>query len=201
MPLPGENAMKKLPKEKRDQLILVLLLIAGGAAGLWFGVINFQNRHLRRLHIEKQNAELKLADWDKLIKNADRIETELSGAAKKLADLEEDMASGDLYLWLVKNIRTFKSPYKSLDIPQLGQPEVKETTLLPKFPYKQVTLTIGGTSYFHDLGKFIADFENQFPLFRVVNLEMEPAPSVAGADREKLSFKMDVIALVKPGPS
>jgi hypothetical protein len=62
-------------------------------------------------------------------------------------------------------------------------------------------LTIGGTSYYHDLGKFIADFENQFPLFRVLNLEMEPAPSVAGAEKEKLSFKMDVVALVKPGPS
>ena len=193
--------MKKLSKEKRDQFILVLLLIAGGAAALWFGLINFQKGHLRQLEADKQTAQNTLDSWDRLIKNADHIEADLAVASKKLADQEEDMASGDLYLWLVKNIRTFKVPYKSLDIPQLGQPEVKETTLLPKFPYKQVTLTIGGTSYFHDLGKFIADFENQFPLFRVVNLEMEPAPAVAGTEREKLSFKMDVIALVKPGPS
>jgi hypothetical protein len=193
--------MKKLSKEKRDQFILVLLLIAGGAAGLWFGLINFQKGHLRQLEADKQTAQNTLDSWDRLIKNADHIEADLAVASKKLADQEEDMASGDLYLWLVKNIRTFKVPYKSLDIPQLGQPEVKETSLLPKFPYKQVTLTIGGTSYFHDLGKFIADFENQFPLFRVVNLEMEPAPAVAGTEREKLSFKMDVIALVKPGPS
>jgi len=193
--------MKKLSKEKRDQLILAVLLIAGGVTALWFGLINFQNRRLRYLESEKVVVQKKLDDYEKMIKNADRIEADLGIASRKLADLEEDMASGDLYLWLVKNIRTFKAPYKSLDIPQLSQPDVKEANLLPKFPYKQVTFTIGGTSYFHDLGKFIADFENQFPLFRVINVEMEPSPAVAGADREKLSFKMDLVALVKPGTS
>jgi hypothetical protein len=193
--------MKKLPKEKRDQLILTVLLIIGGAAGLWFGLISFQKAHLQRLAIRREAAEKELAKDKQMIKTADQIESVLGVMSKRLADSEEDMASGDLYLWLVKNIRTFKSPYKSLDIPQLGQPEVKDMTLLPQFPYKQVSLTIGGTSYYHDLGKFIADFENQFPLFRVLNLEMEPAPSVTGVDKEKLSFKMDVVALVKPGPS
>src|SRR6266404_65691 len=192
MPLSRKNAMKKLPKEKRDRLVLTLLLIAGSAAGLWFGVINFQKQYLRRLETEKQAAQGKVAEWEKLIKNADRIEADLQVATKHLSDLEEDMASGDLYLWLVKNIRTFKSPYKSLDIPQLGLPEVKETNLLPKFPYKQASFTVGGTSYFHDLGKFIADFENQFPLFRLVNVEMEPSPAAMAADREKLAFKMDI---------
>ena len=193
--------MKKLSKEKRDQLILVILLIIGVGAGLWFGLINFQKAHLQRLAIRRDAADKELTKVKQMIKNADQIESALGVMSKRLADSEEDMASGDLYLWLVKNIRTFKSPYKSLDIPQLGQPEVKDMSLLPKFPYKQVSLTIGGTSYYHDLGKFIADFENQFPLFRVLNLEMEPAPSVAGAEKEKLSFKMDVVALVKPGPS
>src|ERR1051326_2430139 len=108
------------------------------------------------------------------------------------------MASGDLYSWMVNNIRRFKLPYK-IDLPQFSQPEVKEMTLIPKFPYKQATLTVGGTAFFHDLGKFLADFENNFPYFRVLNLDMEPMPSVMGGDKEKLTFKMDIVALIKPG--
>ena len=72
--------------------------------------------------------------------------------------------------------------------------------LLPSFPYKQIQFTINGTAYYHDLGKFIADFENNFPHARMVNLVIEPA-SGADSSNEKLSFRMDIIALVKPNPS
>jgi hypothetical protein len=47
------------------------------------------------------------------------------------------------------------------------------------------------------LGKFIADFENKFPHVRVANLIIQPAQT-SGSNDEKLSFKMDVIAPVKP---
>ena len=55
------------------------------------------------------------------------------------------------------------------------------------------------TGYYHDVGKFISDFENNFPHGRVVNLIVEPVSS-ADPGNEKLSFRMDVIALVKPNP-
>ena len=38
-----------------------------------------------------------------------------------------------------------------------------DVNLLPNFPYKQATLTVAGTAHFHDLGRFLADFENQIP--------------------------------------
>ena len=47
----------------------------------------------------------------------------------------------------------------------------------------------------------VADFENQFPYLRVLNLSLEPSSAAAGNDREKLSFKMEVAALVKPSTS
>jgi hypothetical protein len=72
--------------------------------------------------------------------------------------------------------------------------------LLPSFPYKQIRFAINGTAYYHDLGKFISDFENHFPHARVVNLVIEPM-SNADNTNEKLSFRMEIIALVKPNPS
>jgi hypothetical protein len=190
----------KLSKEKRDQLILVVLITVGGIAGLWFGLINFQKARLKRLDEMKEEVSKKLAMVERLNKNADQIENDLATSGKALAELEENMASGDVYLWMVNNIRRFKLPYK-VDVPQFSQPSLKDMDLLPKFPYKQATLTVAGTAYFHDFGKFLADFENQFPHFRVVNLDLEPTPPAMGGDKEKLSFKMDIITLIKPGAS
>jgi hypothetical protein len=190
----------KLTKEKRDKLILVILIIVVGVAGLWFGLISYQQQRLRDLGDRKQSALTKLAQVEQAIKNADQVEAELATTGKQLAVLEEEMASGDVYLWIVNNLRRFKLPYK-VEIPQFSQPEVKEMSLLPKFPYKQVTLTVGGTAYYHDFGKFLADFENEFSHFRVLNLDLEPTPAAMGGDREKLSFKMDIVTLIKPGAS
>jgi hypothetical protein len=107
------------------------------------------------------------------------------------------MASGDLFSWVVnKQLRPFIAPYK-VEIPQFSQLEQKDMNLLPKFPYKQASLRVGGKARFHDFGKFLADFENAFPYFRVLNLEMEPTP--LGDEKEKLTFSMDIIVLVKPG--
>jgi len=108
------------------------------------------------------------------------------------------MASGDVYSWMLNLIRQFKVGYR-VEIPQFSQQaEQKEMNLLPKFPYQQASLTIAGTAFYHDLGKFLADFENQNPYCRVLNLKIEPVPTQAGGEKEKLSFTMEIVALVKP---
>ena len=190
--------MNKLSKEKRDHLILVTLITAIVAAGLWFGLIKFQNGNLRLLASKKQAAEQTLRDVENAIKTADRLEAELAEASRSLSELEESMASGDLYAWMINTILQFKLAYK-VEIPQFSTILPGEMGLLPRFPYKQVTMTINGSAYFHDLGKFISDFENRFPHIRIQNLEMEPVSGLVSGDREKLTFKMDIVALIKSG--
>lgn len=95
-------------------------------------------------------------------------------------------------------LRKFKQPYK-VEIPQFsGIDGPRPTTLLPDFPYQQVSLTVGGTAFFQDFGRFLADFENQFPYVRVLNLTLEPSGRMVGVEQEKLSFKINVAMLVKP---
>jgi hypothetical protein len=67
-----------------------------------------------------------------------------------------------------------------------------DVDLIPNFPYKQVKFSLTGTAYYHDLGKFIADLENNFPHIRVVNLAIG-----SNGDSELLSFRVDIVALVK----
>ena len=111
------------------------------------------------------------------------------------------MASGsDVFSWVYNTIRRFTLPYK-VEIPVVNQPVIGETTLMPQFPYKQASLTLAGTGYYHEIGRFIADFENQFSHIRVLNLTLDPAASIASDDKEKLEFKMDIVVLVRPNPS
>ncbi|HWX19039.1 MAG TPA: hypothetical protein VN578_03930 [Candidatus Binatia bacterium] len=193
--------MNKLSKEKRQQLVLVVLLTTGALVGLYFGLVRFQQRSLTELQKRKLAAKQELELVKRTIASADQIEAQVGDASARLAKLEEGMAAGDLYAWAFNTVRQFKHSYK-VEIPQLSQVDgPREMTLLPQFPYKQASVTIGGTAFFYDLGKFIADFENQFPYFRVVNLSMEPISALAGADKEKLSFRLEIAALVKPGTS
>jgi hypothetical protein len=198
--------MNAMPKDKRQKVILVAILTVGALAGLWFGLIKVQNQGLDELARNVDGAQRKLDTARKALTGAAQLQAELNAAAENLNTIEDGMASGDLYAWVYNKVRQFKLSYR-VEIPQFGSIVGAETTLLPKFPYRQVTMNIVGTGYFHDIGKFIADFENQFPYLRIQNLELEPAPALAGAEREKLSFRMDIVALVKssstgkPGPT
>ncbi len=191
--------MKRLPKEKRNQLILALSIVALAVGGLWFGLIAPQQRALTALDGRKAEAKNKLTQMAAQIRTSQQIESQLGEATAELSKLEEGMAAGDLYSWAINMIRQFKANYK-IDIPQFSQIDgPKDVNLIPKFPYKQATLTIGGTGYFHDIGKFVADFENEFPYMRLVNLVLEPAATPG--DAERLSFKVEIVALVKPTKS
>jgi Tfp pilus assembly protein PilO len=110
------------------------------------------------------------------------------------------MATGDLLSWTINTLRQFKLAYK-IDLAQFSQIDgPRDTSAIADFPYQQATLTVAGAGRYHDLGRFFADFENQFPYIRLQNLSIEPAPSSqASEEKEKLSFRMDVVSLVKPG--
>jgi len=187
----------KISKEKKQHLVLIGLVTAGAVAGLWLGLISVQKKSLRQLVARKASAHQKLEQMKHAIVTADQVEAQVCEVRKQLDNLENSMASGDLYSWAINHVRKFKLDYK-VDIPQFSQIDgPKDDTLLPAFPYKQITLTVSGTALYHDFGRFVAEFENEYPYMRLLNLTLEPA----GSGGEKLTFKMDIVALVKPAAS
>lgn len=189
--------MNSVSKEKRSQLILVILLTAGVLTGIWFGVIRFQQQRLAGLAQSKLTAQTKLDQVRQAIDSADLIESHLTEARQRLSKLEMTMASGDLYAWTINTLRQFKLGYK-VEIPQFSQIDgPKEMNMFAGFPYKQANMTISGNAYYTDFGRFVADFENQFPYMRVINLSLEPLPSASNSDRERLAFRMEIATLVK----
>lgn len=192
---------KKLPKEKRNTLILVIIITVAVLNGLGFGLIKFQFGKLSALRASRAKAQQKLQEMRDTVKGADKIEADLADQKKVLDAIEDDMASGDLNAWIINTLRTFKAGYK-VDMPQYSPVSaVSDVPLIPYFPYKQATITVAGTAHFHDFGKFLSDFENQHPHIRILNLTLDSSGTASSEDQEKLNFKMEVSTLVKPNAS
>src|SRR6185312_11800189 len=139
--------MKRLPKQKRDQLILVCIVTLAVLAALWFLVIRSQQESLQNLHSQRVSKEKNAADMRDKVKSADAVKAQLNQVDAKLAEKEQDMVSGDYYASLVNTVSKFKLRYK-LEIPQFSPAaSVTDCDLLPKFPYKQVRIAISGTGY------------------------------------------------------
>jgi Tfp pilus assembly protein PilO len=190
--------MNRLVQQKRKQLALVCLATLLVLAAAYHYMIRSQQQSLASISDSKQKAQQRLEMIKREIVAAERFEKQLEQGQEQLKKLENGMATGDLYSWSINTIRDFKLPYR-IDIPQFSQIDgPRDMNLIPRFPYKQASLSVAGSGQFQDLGRFIADFENRFPYMRILNLAMEPetANSEGG---EKLSFRMDVVTLVKPG--
>jgi Tfp pilus assembly protein PilO len=188
--------MKWLPKEKRNPFMLVVAITVTLLLLIYFVLIREQSSTLKNVAAGKNAAAAQLQGIEKTIKEAELATNELAVVSAALTHAEEDIASGDLYSWAYNTLRVFKQPYK-VEIPEIGHPIESEVDLIPSFPYRQMKFTVSGKGYYHDIGKFVSDFENNFPHVRIVNLTIEQT----GSDSEKLAFRMDIIALIKPNAS
>jgi len=192
---------KKLSKEKKNQLVLVGLVTLVLMVGLGYGLIRFQLGYVKALEARKVEADKSFKRMMNAIQSTDAIEAQLNASIKDLETQENAMVSGDKFAWLVTTLKGILRQHPKLDVPDYSTILEGECSLLAKFPYSQVTISIKGSGHYHDIGRFVAELENDRPHFRVLNLEVEPAQPGPHGEKdqvEKLSFKLSVAALVKP---
>jgi Tfp pilus assembly protein PilO len=193
----------KISKEKRNQLIILSVIAVLVLVGIWYLLIRGQNVALAQISGKIAQARENQRRMVQTMKAADRISEDFEAAAEKMTVIEKGMATGDYYSWMYNTIKEFKNSYR-VEIPQFSTVDVGDCSLIYKFPYKQVRMTISGSAFYHDFGRFIADFENHFPHMRLQNLELSSGATRGNStdrEREKLSFRVDVIALAKPNDS
>ena len=192
--------MKNLPKDKRDRLILtgVVTLVAVGA--IYYMLVRSQQSNVDALSKKIAEEKAKVTSAERLVSVTGELKKNLELEKKTLTSIEEGMASGDMYAWVIQTVGRFGAE-RNVDIPQFSREVTTDVGILPKFPYKAAVFNLRGTAYYHDLGKFLADFENKFPYARVQNLEMEPANGSAAtgvSDTEKLAFRLELVTLINP---
>jgi len=191
--------VNKISKFKKQQIVLVILGIVAVMAALWYVVI--QNQYTTLTEVQKKTQEMrdKVNKGEILLKKSSEIEESLDAEAKTLETIEDGMASGDIYLWNINTINRFNTNNTSrITFLDFQREILGEVGVLPKFPYKAAIFPLKGTGYYHEVGRFLADFENNFPYIRVQNLELSPLSKVGADDAEKLNFKFEVVALIKP---
>jgi Tfp pilus assembly protein PilO len=200
--------MARLSKEKRDRLILVIILTVAISIGLWYGIITTRKERLKETRAAIRTVIDKLEKAKNLVKQTGKAEDQVAAAANKLKAVEDSMASGvDHYTWAILLLEKARARH-DVKIIEVTRPVKGEVGLLAQFPYQATMFTVRGSGHYHDFGKFLADFENSFPYFRVQNLSLAPGfDSAAGTDtptaasgEENLSFRMEIVALIKPGP-
>ena len=192
--------LKNLPKEKREKLILSAIVTIAVTAGLWCGVVSTMSTSLQNIDKRMVDQKNKVEGAQRLVNSVGDLQKSLEEGSAKLRTVEQEMASGDMYSWVILTINKFRADRK-VDIPQFSREVRTDIGLFPKFPYKAAVFTIRGTAFFHDIGKFISDFENAFPYTYVQNLELEPANTsnaTVASHPETLAFKMEIVTLINP---
>ena len=192
--------MNRLPKDKRDKIIIVAVGTVVVLAALFFVLIRPLQAKSAEIARLVTDSRASVEKGRRTLADTNKVATALEAVVSRLNAAEGAMAAGDLYIWMIQTMNQFKTAHK-VEIPQISREIPCEVGVLPQFPYKAAMFVVQGTAYFHDLGKFIASFENNFPYMRVQNLELEPAGTLRGGkgdDNERLSFKMDIVTLVKP---
>ena len=156
--------MKNLPKEKRDRLVLIAIGALVLMISIYFGVIRVQRQTLQDLAKKHREEDLRVANGERLASSTADLNKKLTAAQGKLKTIESTMASGDMYSWIILTMNSFKENgnYK-VEIPQFSREVPGDVGLLAKFPYRAAVFHVRGTAYFHDFGRFVADFENTFP--------------------------------------
>lgn len=188
--------MNNLTKEKKQQLAVVAIFTAVILVCILIYGVNDQKK--RRAESYKKAGETKerIAKAEKLLKQKDEIQDRLDQYEKELASREAGLPNfGGAFQWMINTVNEYikpPSPLSNFNIP-LVPASPSDVLIIPKFDYKAAVYGVTLTGYYLDFGKFLADFENDWPYLRVQNLRMEPASAVPGD--EKLNFQFEIVSL------
>jgi len=196
--------IKALSAEKKQHLVAVGMGTLLGICAVYFLLIGPAREALAKLHVQTAEVEKKYTDADRLVKRTQTVQEELEKLEERLAAIEAGMVDSDPVQWIRSTEIKFRSlaPYK-VQIPNFPFRGQGEMGMIPDFPYKAANYLFSGTAYYHDLGRYLADWENHFPYIRVVNLEITPEDAgplnvASEEERERLNFVFEVSVLVKP---
>lgn len=190
----------KISKEKQQHLVLVAIVAVGVILALYFIVIGGQLEQIAKLNKKITEATANVEKGRVALKKEPLILADLNTRTNELVALESTMATGnDKYFWFISTLNRFKVPYQNqIEIPHVSRESVTEVGMYQSFPYKAAAFQLRGVAHYHSFGRFLADFENKFPFFRVQKLTLAPAGADLSDAPEKLSFEMEIVTLINP---
>jgi Tfp pilus assembly protein PilO len=194
--------VNKLSKAQREQLIGIAIGTVVLLAALWYFGVSAKQEELSKTENNTAQTQDKLKRAENTMRQGEEIADKLQ-AHRQLLDKREAMLAPDrdAYAWIISTINPIIQSRKGISYPfHYSQPELSDIGIIPGFPYKWATFHVEGSGFYHDLGKFFADLENNYPYFRIQNLEMSANVST-GAEPEKLNVSFELVVPVKASDS
>jgi Tfp pilus assembly protein PilO len=188
-----------LSKQKQTALLRLGAITAVVLFALWYFLVRSAQASLSQKTNAINNLTQKIESKKRVIETDGQTKAQVKESARKLQEIEDQMVTGDVYLWIEKTLRDFEIK-DQIEFTKYDPPQTIDSDLPLKLPYKIVSFAVSGSAAYHDLGTFLANFENSYPHIRIRRLEMEPA-SFGSSKNEKLTFLMEMQVLVKPGTS
>jgi Tfp pilus assembly protein PilO len=190
--------MNNWTQEKIRQIVLLTIGTACVLGIIWFvavaplrGMVKVKADKVAILQKQIQVTQTQ-------IQLADKYKQEVEAGQKDLQNLENKMARGDPYRWIMSYLSDLQIRNDVL-VSDFYPPQVTELSVPPKVPYRAVSYTIAGAAYYHDFGAFVADLDNTSPFVRLKSLTLQSAaPGLAAATApEKLNFRTEFVTLIK----
>lgn len=205
----------RLTKAKRDQLIVAVLFSAMAVFLIKGTLMGMQDTKIAQLEKNLVEAEAKATEAKRTVGRETLIKAELVDVREALERVESGMPTeGNAYAWITQTINNYRNDrlaqYPNLEFRDFQPPVFGDIGVLPTksitaetgIPYRGARFRISGVGYYHELGKFLADFENDFRYTRFENLVIETLSEgittdntgVGATQSELLQFKVEVVA-------
>lgn len=196
--------MNKLSKDKRDKLILTIIGTVGIVAVLYFFVLSDMKDEHATLGTKIFSTKDRIDKAERVINRQATFNQEMAALKGALNTRQAQMPRpGEDHVWFLKIMEDRRGAY-NLDINEIRNPEAWDPGVLPNFPFKGVSFNVTLVGGYTDFGRFLADFENEFPFMRVqlmsVIPDAQPGPpgsGIATQDTGKLRINFRVISLIK----
>jgi hypothetical protein len=179
---------------------MLLLGTIAAVSAIWFLVILKLETQVKDKEDKIRSVEKNIGVTHTSIRLAEKYNEEMERNGSVLTNYEAQMAQGDLYRWVIRSLRDLQLQ-SDVSVTDFTLPQITDSTIPPKVPYKSAAYTIGGVARYHEFGSFLAGLENSSPFIRIKNVTLEATSSGASNtdEPEKLNFKVEFSTLVKPG--
>jgi Tfp pilus assembly protein PilO len=186
--------MTKLTKGQREKLIGIAVGTVAAMGALWFFVVSAEQSQLKEINKKTEKMKETVSSATKLVRSSLEVGLELTNRLNVLERREDGLAPDhDPYSWMLDKIGKFIQPRTGVNMREMSREELSDKGPIPHFPYRWATFHIKGVGFYHDFGKFFADFENTFPYFSIQNVEIAPATGQS-EQAEKLAYSFDIVA-------
>ncbi len=186
--------------DRRNRLLLVVLMTLLGLVVVYYGVISPLNYQLRQEATRLEDEQRKLGMLKNQLGQMERFMAEAAKQKELLEDWKNRVPKGVLVRWFLDRAL----PLAKAD--GIFSPDVKTPSILTAgekqdLGYSRVSVGVVGLGRYDQVGKFVADFENEFPFSEVSSLRLEVSSVGAGVysevDISVLGLSMTVESLAE----